>query len=53
VKFERFAHDEVKMLRAVFTAFMAHHGATIAERGLDQLGVGSCGKAPDLNLRKF
>jgi len=45
--------QQVKMLRTVFTAFMAHHGATIAERGLDQLGVGSCGKvfcAGDLNF---
>eukprot|EP00435_Cladocopium_sp_Y103_P059943 s618_g21.t1 len=40
-------HDpkgQVKLLRAMATAFMAHHGATIAEHGLDQLGVGSCGK---------
>eukprot|EP00438_Fugacium_kawagutii_P026752 Skav216442 [mRNA] locus=scaffold50:102782:105398:+ [translate_table: standard] len=35
---------QVKILRQAMTAFMWAHGATIAQHGLDELGIGSCGK---------
>lgn len=36
--------SQVRIFRTVATAFMAHHGATIAEHGLEKLGLGACGK---------
>eukprot|EP00434_Breviolum_minutum_P042229 symbB.v1.2.037576.t1/scaffold5589.1/size25556/2 len=38
------AKAQVRIFRTVATAFMAHHGATIAEHGLEKLGLGACGK---------